>query len=262
MEDEGTEVTWAVFRTNFLEKYFLEDVRSKKPIEFLGLKQGNSAVVECAAKFEELVKFCPQYNSVTYEGSKCIKFESNLCPEIKKGIKYQEIHQFFVLFGKPSHRATECKSNTLTCYNYGERGHISNQFQKPKKAQYVGKVFALTGAETGASDILIQGICYINGTSLIVIIDMGATHSFISSECVKRLNMGVSAMNGNMVINTPTDGSVTTSLVCVNYPLTIYARDFGINFVYLPLIQPDVSSHVTWRTMDRGRKRPKKKKVP
>lgn len=96
MEDEGTEVTWVVFRTNFLEKYFLEEVLSKKEIEFLGLKQGNSVVVEYAVKFKELVKFCTYYNSVTSEGSKCIKFESNLCPEIKKCIRYQEIRQFCV----------------------------------------------------------------------------------------------------------------------------------------------------------------------
>lgn len=120
----------------------------------------------------------------------------------------------------------------------------------------------MTGTETGASDRLIQGICYINGISLIAIIDMGETHSFISSECVKRLNMGVSAMNGNMVINNPTNGSVTTSSVCVNCPLKIYGRDFGIDLVYLPLIQLDVSSHVIWRTMSRGRKMPKKNKVP
>lgn len=84
----------------FLEKYFPEDVRNKKEIEFLGIKQGNSIVAKYAAKFEKLVKFCPHYNSVIAEGSKCIKFESSLHPEIKRGIKYQEIHWFSVLVNK------------------------------------------------------------------------------------------------------------------------------------------------------------------
>lgn len=43
-----------------------------------------------------------------------------------------------------------------------------------------------------------------------------------------------------MAIDTPAIGSVTTSLVCVNFPLTIYGRDFGIDFVCLPLSQLDV----------------------
>ncbi|XP_050918818.1 uncharacterized protein LOC127136278 [Lathyrus oleraceus] len=45
--------------TEFLEKYFPEDVRSKKEIEFPELKHGNMKIDECDAKFEELVKFCP-----------------------------------------------------------------------------------------------------------------------------------------------------------------------------------------------------------
>lgn len=57
MEDEFTEVTWVVFITNFLEKYIPHDVRNKKEIEFLGLKQGNLTVAEYAVKFEELVNF-------------------------------------------------------------------------------------------------------------------------------------------------------------------------------------------------------------
>lgn len=60
---------------------------------------------------------------------------------------------------------------------------------------------------------------------------------FISSKCVKRLNFEVSAMNGSMVIDIPDNGSVTTLLVRVNFPLTIYGRDFGIDLVCFPLSQ-------------------------
>lgn len=61
---------------------------SKKEIEFLELKQGNMTVAEYATKFEELVKFCPHYSGAVVEGSKCIKFENGLCPEIKQCIGY------------------------------------------------------------------------------------------------------------------------------------------------------------------------------
>lgn len=71
-----------------MEKNFPEDVRSKKEIEFLELKQGNSMVVEYIAKFEELVKFCPHHNNVVVEGSKCIMFVSDMRPEIKQVVGY------------------------------------------------------------------------------------------------------------------------------------------------------------------------------
>ena len=38
LEDEAAEITWDVFRREFLRKYFPEDVRGKKEIEFLELK--------------------------------------------------------------------------------------------------------------------------------------------------------------------------------------------------------------------------------
>lgn len=57
--------------------------------------------------------------------------------------------------GKPCHRDAEFKSISLTCYNCGEQSHISTQCEKPKKTQYGGEVFSLSGAETTASNNLI-----------------------------------------------------------------------------------------------------------
>jgi len=94
LENGGEGVTWAVFRREFLNRYFLEDVRGKKEIEFLELNQGDMSVTEYVAKFVELVKFYPHYNAETAELSKCIKFENGLCAEIKRAIGYQKIRQF------------------------------------------------------------------------------------------------------------------------------------------------------------------------
>lgn len=94
MEVAGTEITWEIFRNEFLGKYFPADVRNKKEIEFLELKQGTMSVAAYAAKFEELSRFCPHYNAVEAEHSKCLKFENGLRPEIKQFIGYQQIQWF------------------------------------------------------------------------------------------------------------------------------------------------------------------------
>jgi len=94
LENGGGVVTWAVFRREFLNRYFPKDVRGKKEIEFLELKQGDMSVTEYAAKFVELAKFYPHYTAETVEFSKCIKFENGLCAEIKRAIGYQKIRQF------------------------------------------------------------------------------------------------------------------------------------------------------------------------
>jgi len=94
LEVADEEITWAVFRREFMRKYYPEDVRGKKEIEFLELKQGDMSVTEYAAKFTELSKFYPHYNGAGAEFSKCIKFENGLRSEIKKAIGYQKILVF------------------------------------------------------------------------------------------------------------------------------------------------------------------------
>lgn len=94
LEAEGGEVTWAVFRERFLRKYFSKDVRGKKEIEFLELKQGNMSVIDYAAKFTELSKYYTPYDEANGEFLKCINFENELCLEIKEAIAYQRIRRF------------------------------------------------------------------------------------------------------------------------------------------------------------------------
>lgn len=90
-EANGIVITWTIFRRPFLEKCFSADVRSKKEIKFLELKQWNMTGADYAVKFEELSTFCPCYNGVEAEMSKCTKFENGLLPEIKQFIGYQEM---------------------------------------------------------------------------------------------------------------------------------------------------------------------------
>ena len=94
LHNEGAGITWAVFRREFSRRYFPEDVRGKKEIEFIELEQGDMSITEYAAKFVELAKFYPHYAAETAEFSKCIKFENGLRADIKRAIGYQKIRDF------------------------------------------------------------------------------------------------------------------------------------------------------------------------
>ncbi|XP_058741205.1 uncharacterized protein LOC131613564 [Vicia villosa] len=137
--------------------------------------------------------------------------------------------------GKAGHEVADCTRKEVICFNCGEEGHISTQCQKPKKAQTGGKVFALAGTQASGGDRLIRGICFINSMPLITIIDTGAKHCFIAAVCVKRLNLELSSMNGEMVVDLAAKGSVTTSLVCSKCTLSVFDRDFILDLVCLPL---------------------------
>ena len=87
-EAEGQAVTWETIKRIFLEKYFPQNVRNKKEMEFLKLKQGNTTVVEYAAKFEELVRYFPHYQGRDGESSKFVKFLNGMRPEVKQAVNY------------------------------------------------------------------------------------------------------------------------------------------------------------------------------
>ncbi|XP_050889202.1 uncharacterized protein LOC127094404 [Lathyrus oleraceus] len=55
---------------------------------------------EYAANFEELIKFCPHYNTANAKRSKCLKFVNGLRTDIKKERGYQQITRFFELVNK------------------------------------------------------------------------------------------------------------------------------------------------------------------
>lgn len=123
-------VTWAVFRREFLSRYFPEDVRGKKEIEFLELKQGDMSVTEYAAKFVDLAKFYPHYTAETIEFSKCIKFENGLRAEIKRAIGYQKIRQF-------SELVSSCR-----IYEEDTNAHYKVQKERKGKQQDRGKPYS------------------------------------------------------------------------------------------------------------------------
>lgn len=57
-------------------------------------------VADHASKFEEVYILYPHYNSEVAKGSKCVKFESGVLPEIKQFTGYRKIHHFSMLVNK------------------------------------------------------------------------------------------------------------------------------------------------------------------
>ncbi|XP_058774640.1 uncharacterized protein LOC131648926 [Vicia villosa] len=209
LEAAGEEITWVVFRREFLRKYYPESRAA--PGQRTSGGDAPAPIV------------CFKCGKVGHKSTYCTD-------EVKKCFRC----------GKTGHMMSECRHKGVVCFNCGEEGHIGSQCQKPKKAQAGGKVFALASTQTGTEDRLIRGTCFINSMSLITIIDTSATHWFIVAECVERLGLVLYSMNGEMVVEVPTKGSVTTSLVCLKCLLSIFDRDFVIDLVYLPLAGLDI----------------------
>ncbi|XP_050878174.1 uncharacterized protein LOC127081990 [Lathyrus oleraceus] len=208
LEVVGAEITWTVFRVQFLEKYFPEDVGSKKEIEFLKLKQGNMTVAEYAAKFEELVKArFAHYKSVSERKGKNKSRGKPYSAPTHKGKQMTTDEK------KPSggvtpasvkcHHVMDCKRNAPICYNY-------------------------------------------DGILLIVIINTGGMHLFVSLDYAEKLGLKLSSMDRSMIVDTPILGLILTLWVCLNFPVTIYGKIFGMDLVCFTLRNLDVILGMNW----------------
>ncbi|XP_058774808.1 uncharacterized protein LOC131649080 [Vicia villosa] len=157
LEFLGEEVTWNVFRREFLRKYYPEDVCGKKEIEFLELTQGNKSVTEYAAKFTELIKFYPHFDGEGAEFSKCIKFQNGLRSEIKKVVGYQKIRLFSNLVD--SCRIFEEDSNAHHKMVSDRRGKNQQSRGKPYDAvSFLGHIISGSGISVDPSkvDVVLQ----------------------------------------------------------------------------------------------------------
>ncbi|XP_061353541.1 uncharacterized protein LOC133298287 [Gastrolobium bilobum] len=81
---QKVDLTWAMFRRVFLDKYFPKAMRRMKHTELLALRQNNMTVNEYIAKFEQLMEYANFDRNIYDEEWQVEKYESGLHPEIRK----------------------------------------------------------------------------------------------------------------------------------------------------------------------------------
>jgi len=104
-----------------------------------------------------------------------------------------------------------------------------------ERPRALGHVFVPTTIEATQSGNLVQNTCLLFGNSVVVLYDSGATHSFVSIECVRRLGLVMRELGFELIVAMPTSSKVSTSSVCVGCPMEVVGRRFKVNLIYLPM---------------------------
>ncbi|XP_027911490.1 uncharacterized protein LOC114170203 [Vigna unguiculata] len=76
--------------------------------------------------------------------------------------------------------------------------------------------------------------------------DLGATHSFVSNECLRRLRLVMRELGCELIVATPTSSEVSTNYVCVGCLIEVSGRKFKVNLICLPIEGLDVILGMDW----------------
>ncbi|KAL5570732.1 hypothetical protein UlMin_020329 [Ulmus minor] len=133
--------------------------------------------------------------------------------------------------GKPGHFARDCKGSS---YN--------NNDQKKTQA----RVFAMTKEDVETSPTVVTGIMFVHEIPAYVLIDSGATHSFINPMLVKKLGKSLSILDAPFCVSTPAGKILEASSVLKDCPLLIEEHILMADLVVLGIHDFDIILGMDW----------------
>jgi hypothetical protein len=95
----------------------------------------------------------------------------------------------------------------------------------------VGEYHVAVEEAQEAPDVVI-GTFLINDTSVVVLFDFGASHSFISTTYVGKQNLPLALLKCQMIVSSP-GGDMPTRQLCPKVNLKIRGVDFVANVIVL-----------------------------
>nr|XP_004515606.1 uncharacterized protein LOC101495319 [Cicer arietinum] len=151
----------------------------------------------------------------------------------------------------PRHLANKCTLNGSVCFKCQKPGHLARDCKEPKAKASLnatevtrpttqGRVYNINGQGTSRLNESFQGECEISGNILTVLFDSGATHSFISMECVELLELHITTLLFDLSVTTTADNTLIANTACMHCPIVVLGRKFNVNLICLPLKNLDV----------------------
>ncbi|KAL8103666.1 hypothetical protein AgCh_028023 [Apium graveolens] len=180
------------------------------------------------------------------------------------------------------HYLSECPNRArkpeLTYFKCGKVRHMARNckepVQKAKNLRIVGppllpvptaqpraRTFNMTMKDVVQDVDVMEGMLVINSVEVKVLMDSGATRSFIAESILDRLKYVAYPLEPNLIIEVENKEKVTANRVCPNYDLIIEGRHFFADLVPFKLGEFDIILGMDWLSNYEAQIEYKRKKV-
>ncbi|KAL2497723.1 DNA/RNA polymerase superfamily protein [Abeliophyllum distichum] len=146
----------------------------------------------------------------------------------------------------------ECLRGAGVCYQCGQVGHMKRDCPDrpqgsgaPQKGQTgrpraQGRVFAVTQQDAEESPDVVMGMLSIFGRNAHCLIDLGATHSFISYALAIYADCILEPLDSELVVATPVGDSLLANSVYKNCVVKVNDQELKANLIHLDIYDFDV----------------------
>ena len=207
---------------------FPKSYKDAKVEEFYRLEQGDSSFLEYEKKFSELIRLVPFF--AENEQEKINIFMASLNPAVRTIVTSASHTKYGQLVEASTRVDPSRPSRTPT-------GRPRSQ---------AARVYTVTQPAADATPDVVTGTISLIDTDALVLVDSGATHSFISREFIERVEIEMRPTECSIILSLPTGNLLIANKVYRGSKVTIASHEFEADLIVLDIHDFDIILGMDW----------------